>query len=55
MDQFTSLNPLTSCRVCDKADEYANLFYNINKHLLDNLQTLIQENVNILLSSTMFP
>lgn len=37
---------LQSCRVCAKPDEYANLFYNINRELLRNLKYLVQADVN---------
>lgn len=36
---------LNGCRVCSKPDKYMNLFYNINKELLRNLNVLLQSEV----------
>lgn len=38
-------NNLQNCRVCDKPEDYANLFYNINRELLSNLTSLVQTEV----------
>lgn len=37
---------MNCCRVCEKPDEYANLFYNINKELLRNLVAVVHEDVS---------
>lgn len=37
---------LKTCRVCNKDDDYSNLFYNINRELLNNLMSLLQIEVN---------
>lgn len=42
-----TINFLSNCRVCDNPDEYANLFYSINRELLCNLISLLGENVRI--------
>ena len=38
-------NFLTSCRVCEKPDKYANIFYNINRELLNNLSSMVQDSI----------
>lgn len=35
------IQDLLTCRVCNKSDNYANLFYNINRELLKNLDSLL--------------
>lgn len=39
-------NLLKCCRVCERPDEYMNLFYNINKELLRNFAVLVGADVN---------
>lgn len=38
---------LQGCRVCGKPEQYANLFYNINKILLHNLVSLIDKSYEV--------